>query len=240
MREQGYIFSQNSAKGANGKLQGTVVVKVLPGNLDRFLLQLRLLGDMKNQTVSAQDVTKDYTDTQAHIRNSEITEQRLIDMLKTRTGKVSDLLEVEDEIAKVRGEIEEMEGQLRVYDAQVQFATVTITLQEKDINQAAAYLLQEHAQLSLFAKDVEKAFADAKGDAADAKAQTLESHIERDAPATWSPRCTCSSRPTPPTRRSRSSRTSGASSISIRRRSGSRATARRIPTPRRWTATRWS
>ena len=105
----------------------------------------------------------------------------MIEMLKTRTGKVSDLLEVEDEIAKVRGEIETMEGQLRVYDAQVQFATVTITLQEKDINQAAAYLLQEHAQLSLFVKDVEKAFADAKGDAvATRKAQTLESHIERD------------------------------------------------------------
>ena len=178
--EQGYVFSQNSAKGANGKLQGQVIVKVLPGNLDRFLLKLRLLGDMKNQTVSAQDVSKDYYDTEARIRNSQVTEQRLIDMMKTRTGKVSDLLEVENEISRVRGEIEQMQGQLKVYDAQVQFATVAITLQEKDLNQTAAYLLQEHAQLSLFAKDVEKAFTEAKGDAEAAKAQTLDSHMERD------------------------------------------------------------
>ena len=178
--EQGYVFSQNSAKGANGKLQGQVIVKVPPGNLDRFLLKLRLLGDMKNQTVSAQDVSKDYYDTEARIRNSQVTEQRLIDMMKTRTGKVSDLLEVENEISRVRGEIEQMQGQLKVYDAQVQFATVAITLQEKDLNQTAAYLLQEHAQLSLFAKDVEKAFTEAKGDAEAAKAQTLDSHMERD------------------------------------------------------------
>jgi hypothetical protein len=177
--EQGYILTQNSEKGANGKLQGTIIVKVLPGNLDRFLLKLRALGDMKGQTVTGQDVTKDYYDTEARIRNSQVTEARLIEMMKTRTGKVSDLLEVENEIAKVRGEIEQMQGQLKYYDGLVQYARVTITLREKDINQAAAYLLSERAQLSLFAKDVEKAFAEAKTDAADAKAQTLDSRIER-------------------------------------------------------------
>ncbi|HWB60674.1 MAG TPA: DUF4349 domain-containing protein [Chthoniobacteraceae bacterium] len=179
--EQGYVFSQSSAKGANGKLQGQVVVKVLPPNLDRFLLKLRLLGDMKNQTVSAVDVSKDYFDTEARIRNSQVTEERLVDMMKTRTGKVSDLLDVEKEIARVRGEIEQMQGTLKVYDAQVQYATVTISLQEKDINQAAAYLLTQQAQLSVFSKDVEKAYEDARTEAADAKAQTLDSHIERDA-----------------------------------------------------------
>ena len=178
--EQGYVFSQNSAKGANGKLQGQIVVKVLPPNLDRFLLKLRLLGDMRNQTVSAVDVSKDYFDTEARIRNAQVTEERLIEMMKTRTGKVSDLLEVENEIAKVRGEIEQMQGSLKVYDAQVQFATVVISIEEKDIDQAAAYLLVQQSQLSIFAKDVEQAFEDAKSAADDAKAQTLDSHVERD------------------------------------------------------------
>ena len=178
--EQGYVATQNSESGANGKLQGEIVVKVLPAHLDRFLLKLRSLGDIKNQNVSTEDVTKAYFDTEAHIRNSQIMEARLIDMLKNRTGRVSDLLDVEKEIGRVRGEIEEMQGQIKVYDAQVSYATITISLTEKDVNSTAAYILQEHAQLSLFAKDVDKAFTDAKADADAAKAQTLESHIERD------------------------------------------------------------
>ena len=178
--EQGYVNTQNSERGANGKLQGVIVVKILPASLDRFLLKLRALGDLKNQTLGAEDVTKAYFDTDARLRNSKRMEERLIDMLKKNTGKVSDLLQVEKELSRVREQIEQMQGQLKYYDALVAYATVTISLREKDLSQAAAYLLREHANLSLFAKDVEKAFAEAKGAAETAKAQTVESHIERD------------------------------------------------------------
>ena len=44
----GYVDTSNSQKGGNGKLQGTVVVKVLPQNLDDFLLKLRDLGEVQN------------------------------------------------------------------------------------------------------------------------------------------------------------------------------------------------
>jgi len=178
--EQGYVNTQNSERGANGKLQGEIVVKILPANLDRFLLKLRALGEMKNQTLGTEDVTKAYFDTDARIRNSKRTEEQLLDILKKNTNRVSDLLQVEKELARVREQIEQMQGQLKYYDALVAYATVTISLREKDLSQAAAYLLKEHANLSLFAKDVEKAFADAKGAAETAKAQTVESHIERD------------------------------------------------------------
>ena len=179
--EQGYINTQNSEKGANGKLQGEIVVKVLPANLDRFLMKLRALGDLKNQTIGTEDVTKDYFDTDARIRNSKRMEENLLTILQKNTTKVSELLQVEKELARVRESIEQMQGQLKYYDALVAYATVTITLREKDLSQPAAYLLRERANLSVFAKDVEKAFAEAKSDADAAKAQTIESHIERDA-----------------------------------------------------------
>src|SRR6202044_1647774 len=66
----GYVDTSNSQKGGNGKLQGTVVVKVLPQNLDAFLLKLRDLGEVQNQSVGTDDVTKDYIDTQARLDNS--------------------------------------------------------------------------------------------------------------------------------------------------------------------------
>ncbi len=85
-------------------------------------------------------------------------EQRLVDMLKKNTGKVSDLLQVEKELSRVREDIEKMQGELKFIDAQVQFATVTITLAEKDMNVPAAFLLQERAQLALFTSDVEQIY----------------------------------------------------------------------------------
>jgi hypothetical protein len=179
-QEQGYLATQNSDRGANGKLQGTLVLKVRPANLDRFLLELRPLGELKNQAIGTQDVTKDYFDTDSRMRNSQIMEARLIEMLKNTKGKVSELLQVEKELARVRGEIEQMQGELKVYDSLIAYATVTVTLREKDLHEAAAYLLKENANLALYASDVEKTFAAVRREADEAKAQVLQSKLERD------------------------------------------------------------
>jgi len=173
----GYVDTSNSQKGGNGKLQGTVVVKVLPENLDDFLLKLRDLGVVKNQSVSTDDVTKDYFDTQARLDNSRRMEAQLQDLLKHANSKVSDLLQVERELGRVRGEIEQMQGQLKLYDFQVQYATVTMQMREKDLNQAAAYLLKEQDQFSLFATDVEGTFQKARQTADDFKAQVLTADL---------------------------------------------------------------
>ena len=117
---------------------------------------------MKNQTLGTEDVTKAYFDTDARLKNARVMEQRLIDMLKTKTGKVSDLLQVEKELGRVREEIEKMQGELKYWDSQVQFATVTISLAEKDMEEPAAFLLKERAQLALYAPDVEKIYNDIK------------------------------------------------------------------------------
>jgi hypothetical protein len=182
----GYLDSSNSQRGGNGKLQGTVVAKVAPDKLDAFLLKLRELGDLKNQSVSTEDVTKDYYDTQARLDNSRRMETQLQELLKRDTGRVSDLLQVERELGRVRGEIEQMQGQLKLYDFQVQYATVTISLAEKDLNKAAAYLLQEHDQFALFVRNVEDAFAQAKTAADASKAEILNADLEHESDNTMS------------------------------------------------------
>ena len=174
----GYVDTSNSTRGGNGKLQGTVVVKILPPNLDAFLLKLRDLGDVQNQSVSTDDVTKAYFDTQARLVNSQKMETQLQELLKRENGKVSDLLAVERELGRVRGEIEQMQGQLKLYDFQVQYATVTMNLAEKDLNQTAAYLLKEQDNFSLFATDVEGTFQKARQAAESFKAQVLAANLQ--------------------------------------------------------------
>jgi hypothetical protein len=177
--ERGYIATSSSEKQANGKLRGEVVVKVLPENLDRFLQKIRGLGELKNQMLGTEDVTKAYFDTDSRLKNARVMEQRLIDMLKTKTGKVADLLAVEKELGRVREEIEKMQGELKYWDAQVQFATVTIALAEKDMEEPAAFLLKERAQLSLYAPDVEKIYNEIKS-LASPKVQITNAQLDRD------------------------------------------------------------
>jgi RNA polymerase sigma factor (sigma-70 family) len=177
--ERGYVATTSSEKQANGKRKGEIVVKVLPENLDRFLQKVRSLGELKNQTLGTEDVTKAYFDTDARLKNAHVMEQRLIDMLKTKTGKVSDLLQVEKELARVREEVEKMQGELKYWDSLVQFATVTISLAEKDMEEPAAFLLKERAQLALYAPDVEKIYNDVK-DLASPKVQITNAQLNRD------------------------------------------------------------
>ena len=177
--ERGYVATTSSQKQANGKLSGEVVVKVLPENLDRFLQKIRKLGELKNQTLGTEDVTKAYFDTDARLKNARVMEQRLIEMLQTKTGKVSDLLQVEKELGRVREDIEKMQGELKYWDSQVQFATVTISLAEKDMEEPAAFLIKERSQLALYAPDVEKIYNDIKA-LASSKVQITNAQLNRD------------------------------------------------------------
>ena len=180
VRDSGFLDTRNSARGGNGKVSGTLVVKVLPENLDRFLTGLRSLGDLKNQTIQTEDVTKDYYDTDARLRNARRMEDRLLKMLDEVKGKMSEVLQVEKELARVRADIETMQGQLKLYDAQVRYATITLSVYEKDLRQPAAFLLRETATLSLLAADVERTAAEVRRIADAAHAQTARSEVSRD------------------------------------------------------------
>src|SRR5207302_5803583 len=177
--ERGSVATTESHKQANGKLRGQVEVKVLPEILDRFLQKSRGLGDLKNQALGTEDVTKAYFDTDARLKNARVMEQRLIDMLKTKTGKVSDLLQVEKELGRVREEIEKMQGELKYWASQIQFATVTISLAEKDMEEPAGFLIKERSQLALYAPDVEKIYNDIKA-LASSKIQITNAQLNRD------------------------------------------------------------
>jgi hypothetical protein len=178
--EGGYVDTKTSARGANGKIAGIVVAKVLPDHLDAFLARIAGIGLLKNQRIEAQDITKAYTDTDARLRNSRQMEQRLLTILQTKSGKVSELLEVERELGRVRSEIEQMQAELKMYDGQLAYATATIALAEKDLSQAAAFVVKESAEVALLSADVEKTFHGATQAVEAAEGRIEESRLARD------------------------------------------------------------
>jgi predicted type IV restriction endonuclease len=92
--------------------------------------------------VDSQDVTEEFYDVEARIRNKKKEEDRLLQLLDTATGKLEDVLAVERELSRVREEIERVEGRLRVLKDLTSLTTINLSVTEvKDYvpEEAATY-----------------------------------------------------------------------------------------------------
>jgi hypothetical protein len=130
-RHNGYSAGLNVAtpQGAARTLQASL--RIPAPQLFTAVAELKALGRVENETQGGEEVTQQHADLVARLKNSRETEQRLQDVLRTRTGKVKDVLEVEEEIARVRGEIEEMEAEQQTLEHRVNFATIDLKLAEE-------------------------------------------------------------------------------------------------------------
>ena len=177
--EGGYISSTDSEKLTNGKVKGTVTLRVPPDHLDVLVLKLRGLGDLKNQRIAAQDITKQFTDLESGLRASRTMETRLLEIIKNGKGEVKDLVEAEKQLGTYREKIEQIEGELRYYSNLVSLSTLNVTLLERDIKSPTAAFETEQVQAGIEVEDVEKARADALKAIDEAKGRVIESNLKK-------------------------------------------------------------
>ena len=130
-RHNGYAAGLNvsTPPGAARTLQASL--RIPAPQLASALGELKALGRVEVETLNGEEVTQQHADLVARLKNSRETEQRLQDVLRTRTGKVKDVLEVEQEIARVRGEIEQMEAEQQTLEHRVSFVTIDLKLAEE-------------------------------------------------------------------------------------------------------------
>jgi hypothetical protein len=130
-RHGGYIGQLTvSAPGESGRTL-TATLRVPSGQLDAALAELKKLGRVAAEVQNGEEVTQQYVDLEARLTNAKNSEQRLTDILRNRTGKLADVLEVEQAIEEVRGNIEQMEAERKNLAKQVDFATLNTTLTEE-------------------------------------------------------------------------------------------------------------
>jgi len=130
-RFQGYpaTLTANTPEGSARTLQASL--RIPAPQLAAALSELKRLGRVQNETQSGEEVTQQHADLIARLKNSRETEERLQAILQQRTGKIEDVLQVEEEIARVRGEIESMESEQQALEHRVAFATVDLQLTEE-------------------------------------------------------------------------------------------------------------
>ena len=127
----GYIAQASSYGTPNQPRRASLTLRVPATQLSTMLEQIGRLGRVTQEQLTSEEVTEQVVDLEARLRNARTTEQRLIAVLNTRTGKVSDILQVEREIARTRENIERMEAQRQNLLRRVELATVNVTLTEE-------------------------------------------------------------------------------------------------------------
>jgi glycine cleavage system regulatory protein len=177
--EGGFVSTTESDKLPNGKVKGRVVLRVPPQRLDTLVLKLRGIGDLRTQRIGAQDVTKQYTDTESALRAAKAMQERLLDIIKNGKGAVKDLLEAEKQLGVWREKIEQLEGEIRYYNNLISLSTLSVNLMERDIKNPAFASETETVAMSLETEKVEDDYQKARDAIAEAKGRITASELKQ-------------------------------------------------------------
>jgi hypothetical protein len=131
VRHHGYPAQLNVSTPENAARGLQASLRIPAPELAAAGADLKTLGRVENESQSGEEVTHQHADLVARLKNSRETEQRFRTILEERTGNVAEVLQVEEGIARVRGDIERMEADEKALEHRVEFATVELQLTEE-------------------------------------------------------------------------------------------------------------
>lgn len=126
----GYVSDMRESVDPYGRANATIIVRMPVEKLDSTLHGVEALGRVISSQVTAEDVTEDYVDTDARINNLKKTEERLVDHL-SKTSSIENTLKIEQEMTRVRGELERLQGHMRFMSHRIAYSTIQVTITEK-------------------------------------------------------------------------------------------------------------
>ncbi len=128
----GIVSSSNIYEVREGQYNADLTLRVPVNLFDSTMDQLETFGKVTRRDTGMDDVTMQYIDLQSRLANQEAQEARLVEILEM-AETVEEVLEVERELYRVRGEIESMSAQLTYLTDQVSFSTIYLSLREETI-----------------------------------------------------------------------------------------------------------
>jgi hypothetical protein len=127
----GYVSDANVWQVGDG-LRGNVTIRVPADSFDTAMDQIKDLAvEVTAESVSAQDVTEEYTDLSARLRNLEATEEELLALLtevREKTRRAEDVLAIHRELTNIRGQIEQIKGRMGYLERLTALATISVEL----------------------------------------------------------------------------------------------------------------
>ena len=111
------------------RIQGdAVTIRVPAERFQAAVERLEALGQVSHREVEATDVTDEYVDLQARLKNAQAVRERLLALLQ-KAEDVKAALEVEKELNRVGAEIEQLQAKIEVLKNRVAYSTITVTFE---------------------------------------------------------------------------------------------------------------
>jgi len=127
----GYLSSSNIQAGDNNRLSGTVVIRIPAAEFENTLAGVKAIGTVKSVSTQGEDVTEEYVDIQAQKTSYQNQLAQYNEIMK-KAVKVSDVIEIQQQIDRVQTELDRLEGRLKYLNSRIDMSTITVTLQEPE------------------------------------------------------------------------------------------------------------
>ncbi|MEY4745053.1 MAG: hypothetical protein RL272_998 [Candidatus Parcubacteria bacterium] len=127
----GFVQESSSSERVDGTHEGQVTIRVPAKDFEMVMADVKALAKVVNYEVaSGQDVTEQYTDLTAQLRNARAQEEEYLRIMK-KADTVEDILKVQERLGQVRGQIESLQGRLKYLENVTSYSTVSVSLAEE-------------------------------------------------------------------------------------------------------------
>jgi hypothetical protein len=127
-RFDGYVVS-SSISGEEEDMRGWISIRVADEKFDQALAELRNLAvRVKSESTNSEDVTEEYIDLEARLKNAEATEQQYLALLEKATD-VEDILRIYESLSRVRQEIEQIKGRMQYLERTSSMSLISVSLE---------------------------------------------------------------------------------------------------------------
>ncbi len=131
VKEYDAYVADSTLSGSTGEnRRGIWTIRVPVARFEDFVNAAKGLGELVKVATSSRDVSEEYYDVDARIRNKTKEDERLLKLLEERPGKLEDVIAIERELSRVREELERMQGRMRVLQDLTSLTTVELTIVE--------------------------------------------------------------------------------------------------------------
>jgi hypothetical protein len=154
--ELGEFVQESTLSGAGKAMTGRVVLRLEPSRLAEVMQAARGLGELAAEQTGGDDVTDRLTDLDAQIRNEQRVEKEMLELFDLRKdAPLKEVLDLREQLARVRGNIERMQASKSQMGRLVSLATLTLTIRpEPDVTIAPPVVEETPSFGARFSKEI--------------------------------------------------------------------------------------